>query len=142
LTDLFKIEKSSGPLTKDAIANKGNIPLITASELNNGLACRSSFKATHKAGSITVADFGHCFYQPEDFNAHHLTVLEPKFEITSKIGIFLITILNQWGYKYNFGRAFNKIRAEREIIKLPTKDGKPDWKWIQDYMNEMKVEEN
>jgi hypothetical protein len=52
------------------------------------------------------------------------------------IGIFICTILNLESYRYSYGRAWNKNNVEQTIIKLPSKNGNPDWEYMQDFIKE------
>jgi len=134
LTDLFDFKL--GKATK--INKNGKYPVATSTTDNNGIQGYAEKYQFENAITVSVRGGANCFYQNEKFNATiNAAVLEPKFKITPEIGIFLITVMNQWRFKYSYGRIANNGRLKKEIIKLPTKDGKPDWKWIQDYMDEV-----
>ena len=51
--------------------------------------------------------------------------------------MFLCTILNKLSYKYQYGRKLNGNRLKNEVIMLPTKDGEPDWQYMEDYIKSL-----
>jgi len=49
-------------------------------------------------------------------------------------GLFLATVINKEQYRYFYGRKFNLDRIRATIIKLPFKEGKIDWEFMEDYI--------
>ena len=50
-------------------------------------------------------------------------------------GNFLVTILDKERPRYCFGRSWTGERLKKTRIRLPaTPDGKPDWKWMENYI--------
>jgi hypothetical protein len=55
--------------------------------------------------------------------------------LNEKNGLFLVTVLDLERYRYSFGRKY-KTNLSKVSIKLPaTKDGKPDWDYMETYMD-------
>jgi type I restriction enzyme M protein len=49
--------------------------------------------------------------------------------------MFLTTIIRLEKYRFNYGRKWNKKRMEESSIKLPsTAGGKPDWRFMEDFI--------
>lgn len=97
------------------------------------------FQCDYKGNSISVnkdGSVGEAFYQEEDFCANsHIIALTPKFENNRYVSTFLITVIKKEKYRYNFGRAWGLNRMKQSSIKLPsTKEGNPDWKWMENYI--------
>lgn len=52
-----------------------------------------------------------------------------------KIALFICTVLRKEKYRYCYGRKWTLEQMNDTIIKLPSINGKPDWKWINDYVD-------
>lgn len=136
---LFKVNKGHFVI-KDVYTN-GNIPLISATQSNNGIAelivedCGEVFKAE----SITVASNGKpgiSFYQPLNFCATgDVNILAPKFKSSKYILLFITSIIEKEIYRFSYGRKWGKTKMEKHKIKLPaTKEGNPDWEFMENYI--------
>lgn len=139
LDELFDIEIGRGPNSKFAKENIGIVPFISATESNNGVTAYTSFGATHKGSTLTLSrngSIGEAFYQAEPFCATaDVAVLNPSFNANQYVLLFIATILRQEKYRYNYGRKWNSERMKETVIKLPaTKEGKPDWEWMEKYV--------
>lgn len=140
LGDLFKIEKGCR-LTK-ADMEVGNDNYLGAIDSNNGV--RQKIKADYlwPANCITVnynGSVGEAFYQSEPFWASDdVNVLYPNgWELKKYIGMFIATVIKVERPKYNYGRKWTKTIMEKSIIKLPTKDAKPDFEYMENYIRSL-----
>ncbi len=118
---------------------KGKYPYITTQATNNGIDGFYDYY-TEDGGVITFesAVIGYCAYQPLPFSASdHVEKLIPKFEINKYIALFLVTVLNQEQYRYNYGRKCSQIRMRKMAIKLPAKNGKPNFKLMENYIKSL-----
>lgn len=135
-TDLFTIETRQRITQARASANPGPYNYITHKTTDNGIAGKVSFK-TDEGNVITVAgrgDGGKPFYQVEPFAAtSEINILIPKFELNPYLASFLIALIELESPKYSFGRGCSKTRIKKSLIKLPTKNGKPDWELMEQY---------
>jgi len=111
-------------------------PYVTTQTSNNGI--RDWYDTFTDDGNILTIDsavVGYCSYQPFNFTASdHVEKLVPKFEMNVYRALFLATIINKEQYRYSYGRKFNQDRIRETKIKLPFKDEKIDWDWIEDYI--------
>jgi hypothetical protein len=100
-----------------------------------------SFNFFSDKGNVLTIDsavLGYCSYQENNFSASdHVEKLTPKFVMNKYIAMFLTTILNKDLYKYSYGRKCNQIKIKNTIIKLPTRDSSPDWKYIEKYIRSL-----
>lgn len=136
--DLFNIQKVTGPKISEIKKTVGNVPYVSATAENNGVAYYGDFEATTKGNCLTVGHLGDCFYQPQDFAGSNVTVLIPKFELTKELGMFLSTLINANKYKYCYGRVIGISRLKEETISLPvTEQGEPDWDLMERYINSL-----
>ena len=50
------------------------------------------------------------------------------------IALFFCAVLRQEKYRYSYGRKWNLENMRTTTIKLPTKDGKPDFVFMENYI--------
>lgn len=143
--DLFDVELAKGDIKLDEML-LGDMPLVSSGETNNGIVGYIDNNGDGKSerfdsNRITVDMFGNAYYQSEPFYAvshGRVNILSPKFNLTPNAGLFLSTIIKSDQYKYSYGRAVYSRVVENMVIRLPqTPDGKPDWKWMEDYMRSL-----
>lgn len=139
--EIFDIKKGKR-LTK-ADMMEGKINFIGASKYSNGLTAKiSNNEHIHPPNTITLSyngSIGEAFYQAEPFWAtDDVNVLYPKFKINPYIAMFLCTLLPIEKYRFGFGRKWDKEMMEKTEIKLPiTKNGTPDWQFMEDYIKSL-----
>lgn len=142
IKDLFTVELSKGDIKYDEM-DKGEIPLVSSGETNNGIVGFIDAKGDGKAemfpgNRITIDMFGNAFYQNKPFYAvshGRVNILSPRFEMNRGIGQFIVSVINQQLYKYSYGRAVYSSVAEEMEIKLPvTSSDEPDWNFMNEYI--------
>ena len=142
LSDLFELSLPKGDLQIKKVKD-GNIPLITSSNINNGLIQRiaeNSQSTLYKSGTITVDMFGQAYYQPENYfvTAHgHVNVLLPLgFSLNKYTGTFVASIIQKkLTGKYGFSEMCTKKALKAEFINLPANhSGNPNWELMEEYM--------
>lgn len=140
--DLFDVSLSAGDLKIDD-CDKGNIPLISSGQSNNGIVGYINEEGDEKAlkfakNKITVDMFCNAFYQYQDFfcvSHGRVNILTPKFKMNTSIGLFVATIINRENFKYSYGRAVYSNEIARMIIRLPAdSQGNPDWEFMEKYI--------
>ncbi|MCV6606724.1 MAG: N-6 DNA methylase [Campylobacterales bacterium] len=154
LTDIFDIQKGERLVEVDRV--EGEIPLITASAVNNGITSfidYDTFQSKKKIfeNQITIDMFGTVFYHNypyfSDDNIHTLSLKgKNKKELTDVNQIFLVTILKQLSSKYGYGRQVRIQRLENEIIELPIikkdKEICVNWDFINEYVETLPYSKN
>jgi hypothetical protein len=58
------------------------------------------------------------------------------------IALFLQTIINLEQFRYSYWRKFNQERIKKTKIKLPFKDWKPDWQFMEDFIKSLPYSES
>ncbi len=143
IKDLFKVELAKGDIKFEEV-DKGDIPLVSSGESNNGVVGYINKNGDGKseifpANRITIDMFGNAFYQNEPFYAvshGRVNILNPKFDLTRNIGLFISAIIKQEQYKFSYGRAVYSGVAENMDIVLPVDaNNNPNWQFMEDYMN-------
>ena len=121
------------------IRKPGILPYISASLLNHGEADFVSVdeKYIYK-DCLTVPFIGgeNCtFYHDGEFMPSSDVAVLQNENFDKYIYVFLIGILNVIIRKYSFGYKASLERLQKQTIPLPiTSDGKPDWKFMSDYI--------
>jgi len=140
LSELFTITGSkTTPLSKLEEYGVGKYPYVTTQATDNGVSGFYDFK-TENGNVLTVdsAVVGYCSYQPLDFSASdHVEKLIPNFNFNKYSAMFLTTILNFEQYRYNYGRKSCQDRMEKSRIKLPSKNGKPDFEFMEQFIKSL-----
>ncbi len=141
LADLFDISSSRDALI-DNLTKGGVTPYVTSTEFNNGVTDLVKEPPSNKAGTITAnrgGSVGYFFYQPQDYLATPVDVriLTPRVPINKYVGLFLVTTLKREKYKFNYSRKMGTERLEQLTIKLPSKDGKPDFSFMEEYIKSL-----
>jgi type I restriction enzyme M protein len=120
--------------------NEGYIPLISASENNNGVIKFTDLEPKYN-NCLTIGKIGiSTFYQNIPFVAtSDVTILIPRIENFNKyLGLFIATILNQEKYKWSYGRQIRLNDCQKLTIKLPvTTQGLPDWEFMENYIKSL-----
>ena len=139
--DIFITKKIRGACPPFSSLEKGNVDVVSTTELNNGVIGKYNVEQAYKH-KITVSFNGACGYfsfHEKFFNANgDVGILQEKFKLNKYNAIFLCTILNKLSYKYQYGRKLNGNRLKDEIILLPTKDNnQPDWEYMENYIKSL-----
>ena len=141
LTRLFTISASKDKLI-DELTEGGTTPYITSSDSNNGVTSFVKELPTNLANTITAnrgGSVGYFYYQPMPYQATPVDVriLTPKFDMNAYTGLFLKTILQKESYRYNYSRKMGSDRLAQFRIKLPAKDGMPNWDFMERYIKSL-----
>ncbi|PIN78121.1 hypothetical protein COV15_00475 [Candidatus Woesearchaeota archaeon CG10_big_fil_rev_8_21_14_0_10_34_12] len=127
IKDLFSV--NSGEYHSINKLRKGEIPLISCSDVNNGIAGFYDIpeENTHK-DCITIAYDGKPLttkYHNYKFSAYdNVGVLTPLKEMKKTTLLFITLLLNIERWRYGYGRKCYKQKLERLKIKLPINNKK------------------
>lgn len=154
VADLFEIINGKGITTEEIENNPGNFEAVQSGEGNNGVMgcisksyCRNKGYSYCEEACLTVARSGTSGYVSFHENgcvvgdsAKILLLREQKAKST-KVYLFLQTLLSANRFKYTYGRKVTEDLYSKTIIKLPiTADGKPDWCWMESYVDSLHSE--
>lgn len=147
LSEMFTIKGSKTTLMKNL--NKADsttgYPYVSTQATNNGV--RGFVDSYTEDGNILTVDSavaGFCAYQDTPFSASdHVEKLIPNFAMDKHIALFLVSIINQEQYRYNYGRKCSQARLNRGWIRLPTtEEGNPDWQFMRNYIKSLPYSAN
>ena len=136
LKNIFEMKRGVR-LTK-ADREKGVIPLVTAGFQNEGVAeYISNEEMKRYNNAITIDMFSYCFYREYVFCCDdNILVLSNKM-LNKYSGLFLVTVLDNENYKYQYGRQYRQKNFRKHKIKLPAINGQPDWQFMEDYIKSL-----
>ena len=142
---IFDLKKGQRIVNNEMI--KGNTPCIRPIEDNNGVHDYIDLEPNHTGNTITVnynGSVAEAFYQPKPYFAlDDINILYPKFELNPYIAMFLITLIRKEKYRFSYGRKWHLGRMKESKIKLPIdSNGKPDWKFMEDYIKSLPYSAN
>ena len=118
---------------------KGPTPLLTASELNQGVSDFISNKEMKVYKNfISIDMFGHAFYHNYSACGDDNIYFFINDNITPKAKLFIVTCINQNSLKYSYGNQFRQDNADKDKILLPVNSkGKPDFEFMENYMESL-----
>lgn len=142
---LFNIRSTKSGIDKNKLLeNKGNIPYITRSNLNNGIDMfvgeKQNIRFSIDEGNvITIGlDTQTVFYQPKSFfTGQNIQIVENKF-LNKEIALFLVPLLKIQMQKFSWGSTGATLtRLNRTKILLPIdSNGNPNWQFMEDYIKQ------
>lgn len=143
LESLFDSFNGNFDIQKDHINGNGDY-VITAGLTNNGVLGRTDVEARiFDENTITIDMFGFVFYRQFKYKmVTHARVfsLKPKFEISKKQGLFLANSLHFLNKKFGYENMCSWEKIKNEKIQLPTKNGKIDFDFMEQFIAELEAE--
>jgi hypothetical protein len=138
-SEIFDIRKGKR-LTKNDFTF-GHTPFIGAIDSNNGYRDFIDTPPIYQGNTITInynGSVGEAFYQPRPFWASDdVNVLYPKFRLNEYIALFIITVIRNEKYRFNYGRKWELARMNESTILLPCKNNKIDVEFIENYIKNL-----
>ena len=110
---------------------KGDLPLVSTSEMNNGISGMvdpASVNKVYPRGTITISANGAsccALYHEYPFAANqdvHVLTLKEEF-CYREFAVFLCATINRESWRYNYYRKFSQQQFSQLEITLPTKKG-------------------
>lgn len=141
--DYFEVKKGKRLTSEDQ--TEGSTLYIGAIDSNNGVANKIGQEPIHDGNTISLSyngSVGEAFYQSEPFWAtDDVNVLyfrpENGVSFNKYIALFVCAVLRQEKYRYSYGRKWVLENMKSTVVKLPEKDGHPDWAFMERYMKSL-----
>lgn len=80
---------------------------------------------------------GYTTYHPTDFIGSTTLSCGYNNLLNQYNALFMVTVLDLERFKYSFGRKYGKAQLLKTKIKLPAQNGKPDFKFMEDYIKSL-----
>lgn len=152
--DLFDIINGKGITTEEIENYPGDLEAVQSGEGNNGVmghidkayCCRKGYPYCEEP-CLTVARSGTSGFVSFHQNgcvvgdsAKILLLKEPRAK-TIQVYLFMQTLLAANHFKYTYGRKVTEALYKETAVKLPaSSDGKPDWQWMESYIDSLHSE--
>jgi len=122
VADLFEVQ--SGDFHATSELDKGDVPLISCGDTDNGLVDYFEIPVDKKRRrSITVAYNGQPLttkFHPYDFGAKDdVAVLVPRQPMTDAVLLHVAALLNSMRWRYSYGRKCFKEKLQAVVLLLP-----------------------
>ena len=144
---LFDIHptKAYKATNKDLFKEKGKIPVVANSSVDNGIGGWTNLDATEKGNKVVFSDTttsDSIFYQPNDFVGYpHVQGLYPycnKWNENSLL-YFISCFRKSASGLFNYGNKFTRVIASKMNVKLPvTKNGDIDYGFMESFISAQK----
>ena len=142
LKELFDPDK--GNQTDMNSLQAGDVPLVSARKVNNGLKSFVDTQKLYRGHCVTLNNDGDggaglAYYQPFDFALDsHVTALYPKQELSKYILVFLSHCISKQKEFFGHGHSINSNRLNSFTIMLPVNSKEePDYAFMEEYMREV-----
>ena len=148
--DLFEINptKYYRLQNEEIISQNGKVPLISNSSTENGVMGFSNLKPLNKGNTLTCSDTtlgaDTMFYQQNDFIGYsHIQHLVPKIKQFNKsiASVIISASRVSTSKQYDYGNKFNRVAMNKTKIQLPSKNGKIDFDFIDNFIKELETEQ-
>ena len=155
--DVFRIDKlfitekkgkqvpTGANIPKLELKENGKTPRITVTAINNGILGYFDYVGEKPSNYrvyknfISVSFLGTVFYQEGeaslDMKVHCLKPIE--YELNKYTGEFLVTAVKASLAKYKYSDQLSSSVLPTLELFLPSKDGSPDWKYMEDCMRKI-----
>ena len=145
LKEIFKNFEKGKCGNASSLKNGDDINYIGAKKDNNGLMrtiCSDNKLISRGNCIVLIGDgqgsVGYSLYQNKSFIGSTTLTMAYNENLNKYNAMFLVSILDKEKFRYSFGRKYGKTVIEKSKIKLPaTKDGKPDWQFMEDYIKSL-----
>jgi hypothetical protein len=135
---IFKLERGTEIIGE---LEEGQIPLISASETQNGLTKFVNNGSKMFSKSLTIANngsVGASFFQDSNFFATPDVTILVNDKINKYNAMFISTIISKERYRFSYGRKWSNDKMRKSQIKLPaTPQGEPDWEFMENYIKSL-----
>lgn len=142
ITKIFEINNTKNILSRDIIENSGKTPYLCASTENNAVSSYISYEKSKLDKGNCIFIGGKTFvvtYQEKDFysnDSHNLVLYLKNYKATKLNQLYLVTCVNKsLSYKYSWGNSVSSAKIKSDLISLPTKNGKPDFKTMETFIS-------
>lgn len=140
--DLFKLERCKNSSSSDLL-DGDDCYYLGAKKSENGIMRRvvRDDNLISKGNCVVFigngqGSVGYTNYMNQDFIGTADLTVGYNENLNQYVGLFLVTLLDLERPKYSFGRKWS-ARIADTVIRLPAKDGFPDWDYMERYIKSL-----
>ena len=141
IKDVFEIQKCKCSNATGLLESGNDLFYIGAKKTDNGVMQKVELIENLVSNGnciVFIGDgqgsVGYSTYQPIDFIGSTTLTCGYNKNLNKYNGLFVVTVLDLERYKYSFGRKYGKAQLLKAKIKLPSKNGKPDFEFMENYI--------
>ena len=139
LGDLFG-NATRGKRLKSEDRIPGDLPFVTAGEANQGVsAFIGNDVRVFPANTVTIDMFGSAKYRGYEYGADDHVAVVHTDHLPKNAVIFIASAIHKAAHtgEFHYGRNFYAKDADSLIVRLPTKNGKPDYDLMEHYIEDI-----
>lgn len=143
-SSIFRLEKCKCYSATDLLESGKDIYYIGAKKSHNGVMQKVEYveELVSKGNCIVFIGDGHgsvgfATYQPIDFIGSSTLICGYHPKLNKYNSLFLVTVLDLERFKYSFGRKYGMKQLLKTKIKLPAKNGVPDFDFMENYIKSL-----
>lgn len=150
VSEILTIYNGKGITQEEIEENPGSFPVVQSGEEDNGVLGYINYEYCVKMGytvsieeCLTVARSGSAGFVSYQANgcvvgdSAKILKLRIKERASIYIYLFIKTLLMENKYKYTYGRKVTEEKYSDEVLRLPVKDGLPDWDYMEEYIKSL-----
>lgn len=138
--DIFSVSRPEA--RKQADYDEGEVPFVASGSFNNGVQAFLKPKNENDidyGNCITISPVdGYAFYQEDDFlgrgGAGSSVIIIRNNILNRYSGLYIASVIRHAFNSWTYSDMGTKDIVKAAVIKLPEKEGKPDWKYMEEYM--------
>lgn len=144
LKSMFHLEKCKCYSASTLLEDGDDIYYIGAKKNENGVMQKVNLveNLVSKGNCIVFigdgqGSVGYATYHPVDFIGSTTLTCGYNELLNNYNALFIVTVLDLERFKYSFGRKYGKEQLLKTKIKLPEKNGKPDFEFMENYIKSL-----
>lgn len=144
LKSIFRFEKCKCSSAYTLMEEGGDIYYIGAKKDVNGVMQKVKLveNLVSKGNCIVFigdgqGSIGYTTYHPADFIGSTTLSCGYNNLLNKYNALFMVTVLDLERFKYSFGRKYGKAQLLKTKIKLPAKNGQPDFEFMENYIKSL-----
>ncbi|MDR3287173.1 MAG: restriction endonuclease subunit S [Prevotellaceae bacterium] len=141
IADIFTLEKCKCKNAGELLEDGNDIVYVGAKKKENGFMRNVAIvpELVTKGNCIVFigdgqGSVGYTTYQPFDFIGSTTLTAGYIQSLNQFNALFLVSVLDLERYRYSFGRKYGCAVVKEKKIKLPAKNGQPDFEFMENYI--------
>lgn len=149
ISEIFELDKCKCSNATGLLKEGSDVFYIGAKKRDNGVMRKVQYdeKLISDGNCIVFigdgqGSVGYATYQPNEFIGSTTLTCGYNKNLNKYSAQFIVTVLDKERFKYSFGRKYGKNQLEKSKIKLPSKNGQPDFSYMENYIKSLKFSSN
>lgn len=146
--EIFEFNKLFKYTQEEIYEKIATVNLVSALTKNNGIKGVVNTNSYIDGNKLTITSngiyTGTAFYQEKPFVTQDSIAIELiDHELNKYIAMYLICLINNEKFRFNYGRKSSKTKLEQLRLKLPVvMPNQPDWEYMENYIKSLPYSKN